>query len=125
MNYILIYDDWKVILNQKKEGITFSFINTKNENELFSIDESIQDINIIYSFLQYDFQIKKHEFTINNKTYCMNNINNKSIIVLDPKKHKIESNVNYKEKILNVSSIAFFQYQIKLYYHKIKKKIKI
>ena len=108
MNYTLIYDDWKVILNRKKEGITFSFINTKNENELFSIDECIQDINIIYSFLQYDFQFKKHEFTINNKTYCMNNINNKSIIVLDPKKHKIESNVNYEEKILNVSSIAFF-----------------
>ena len=125
MNYTLIYDNWKVILQRKKEGITFSFLNTKNENELFSIDECIQDINIIYSFLQYDFQIKKHEFTINNKTYCMNNINNKSIIVLDPKKHKIESNVNYKEKILNVSSIAFFQYQIKLYYHKIKKKIKI
>ena len=41
MNYILIYDDWKVILNRKKEGITFSFINTKNENELFSIDECI------------------------------------------------------------------------------------
>lgn len=88
MNYTLIYNDWKVILNRKKEGITFSFINTKNENELFSIDECIQDINIIYSFLQYDFQFKKHEFTINNKTYYMNNINNKSIIVLDQKNIK-------------------------------------